>query len=300
MIQDINPQTKINPFRKNIKLNHTNKTNNIIIDGVDTHIPDNLPCYICAEKGQGKTTLIKSIMETCYKNKVFDHVYFIYSSVSIDEELPNYITKISVEESVNFLQKFFEIKSIFNSYGKFFKKAKLNDTINQEQFFKQLDNNIIKYNEGVINQGLDTKVLIDKIIDVGDKIIKTFSKPFKIGSVKIDGLQMNQMDALIIDDIAIMASVLFQNMKNNEIYKYFTLTRHMKLFILLAGQQIDQLPKMLRREIMCYMVSKNTNLELLKGVIPKSVIERIYNKQQDLKKYEFVIYNKEYDTIDII
>lgn len=274
---------------------HKNNINNIVVNKEDTNIPNNLPVAIVGDKGSGKSTLIKSIMKATHDNKTFDHIYFIYSSLSWDEELEPYIIKIDINNCDEFLANLFEIKTIYNSYIKLFEKVNKkqlkdnNNTLNE--FLKECDNNIIKYNQQIINKGLEPHVVIDRIIDTGDKIISKFSHEFYIGNVKIDGLHKDERDAVIIDDIAIAAKILFRQIKDNPLYEYLTLTRHMRLFVCFAGQQIDQIPKAIRREIMCWLISKNTNTELLQGILQKQTIQQINNKQLELQKYEFVLYN---------
>lgn len=277
-----------------------NKTHNIVINGVDTHIPFNLPCAIIGDKGSGKSTLIRSLIELSKEHKIFKHVFFIYSSITWDSDLPPYVIKVDVNDCEQFLSILFETKAIYNSYYKYFnsinfKKLDKMNTENEEtlknEFLKNVDNNIIKYNKSVINSSLLPSVKISRIIDTGEKILKTFSKPFNIGNVVIDRLYPDDLDAIIIDDIAIASKMLFKSMKDNPVYEYFTLTRHMRIFLLLAGQQVDQIPKMIRREIMCWLFSKNTSLELLTGVLTRSVIKKIEIEQQKLNPYEFVVYN---------
>lgn len=302
MINDgLSNKNTMNPLRRVANevadRKHKNNINNIMIDKEDTNIPNNLPVAIIGDKGSGKSTMIKAIMKSTHDNNTFDHIYFIYSSLSWDEELEPYITKIDVNNCDEFLANLFEIKTIFNSYVKFFEKMnkkKYNDNNNKkllDTFLSECDNNIIKYNQNIINKGLEAHVVIDKIIDIGDKIITKFSKDFYIGNVKINGLRKDERDAIIIDDIAIAAKILFRQIKDNPLYEYLTLTRHMRLFILFSGQQVEQIPKALRREIMCWLISKNTNLEMLNGVLQKQTLANIYNKQLQLQKYEFVLYN---------
>jgi len=302
MINDgLNNKNTMNPLRRVANevadRKHKNNINNIMIGKEDTNIPNNLPVAIIGDKGSGKSTMIKAIMKSTHDNNTFDHIYFIYSSLSWDEELEPYITKIDVNNCDEFLANLFEIKTIFNSYVKFFEKMnkkKYNDNNNKkllDTFLSECDNNIIKYNQNIINKGLEAHVVIDKIIDIGDKIITKFSKDFYIGNVKINGLRKDERDAIIIDDIAIAAKILFRQIKDNPLYEYLTLTRHMRLFILFSGQQVEQIPKALRREIMCWLISKNTNLEMLNGVLQKQTLTNIYNKQLQLQKYEFVLYN---------
>lgn len=299
-------EVKENPFRSEANRladkKSSNKTKNIVINGHDTYIPNNVPVALIGDKGSGKTTLIKSLMKLTYENKVFQHIFFIYSSITWDEELPPYVIRVDVNDADEFLGILFETKAIYNSYYKFFKSLDFKKLealadkgdLKEEDFTQYVDNNIIKYNKDIFNSKMDANHKLDKVISVGEKILKTFSKQFRIGNVTIDGLKANDMDAVIIDDIAIAAKILFRQIKDNPIYEYFTLTRHMKLFILLAGQQIEQIPKSLRREMMCWIVSKNTNLELLDGVLSKATRIRIEQEQDRLKQYEFVVFN----TID--
>ena len=116
---DVDNKNRSNPFRS-----HANKiakktsatTVNIEIDGVDTHIPNNLPTAIFGDKGSGKSTLLRSISDLTNK-KVFKHIFFVYSTLSIDEEFPDDVIRIEVSKSMGFLCKLFEIKAIF-VYGK--------------------------------------------------------------------------------------------------------------------------------------------------------------------------------------
>ena len=75
-----------NPIRETAnklgKAKQINNAYNIVINGIDTHIPINLPIAIIGEKGSGKTTLIRSIIETTNK-KIYNNIYFIYSSLHL-------------------------------------------------------------------------------------------------------------------------------------------------------------------------------------------------------------------------
>lgn len=283
-----------NPFRtyanKIADVKSKNKTANIVINGVDTHIPNNVPIAIIGDKGSGKTTLLNSIMELTHKYKVYNHIYFIYTTLSLDQELPKFVTAVNVNEAEEFISNLFEIKSIFNSYYKLFHSMteKQLETLDLEH----IDNNIIKYNSGVINSNMDDKTKVEKIISTGEKILKSFTKRFKLGSVSVNGIHYDDMDLLVIDDMAIAAKIIFKRITDNPLYEYFTLTRHMRMSIIMSGQQIEQLPKMLRRETQCWIVSKNTNLELLKGVLQPQTLKNINQKQQQIaNQYEFVLYN---------
>lgn len=305
----INKTKDKNPIRvyadKLAKKKNKNNVSNITINGFDTNIPVNLPTAIIGEKGSGKTTLIKSIIEMTNK-RVFNNIFFIYSDLS-DQSIDGVI-KIDVKECEEFLNVYFSSKSIYNSYIDFFKSLNFDrlqklynaGKLTEDDILGNVNNNIVKYNKDTFNKIDDPKTKIDNIIEVGEKIINKFSKPFYIGSYRINGFKPDDRDAVIIDDIAIAGKYLFKHIKDNTIYEYLTLTRHMRLFILFAGQQVEQIPKPLRREIMAWILSKNTNLDLLNGVINTDTLKRIYNKQQLIGKFEFVIYNSVDGVIDKI
>lgn len=291
-----------NPIRKIAdsisKGKSINNAHNIVLNGIDTHIPINLPIAIIGEKGSGKTTLIRSIIDATNKT-IYNNIYFIYSSLTSDLVLPTNITKIDVNDCETFLNVLFEAKSIFNSYCKFFKSLDFkklqalydNGKLTDEDILKHIDNNIIKYNKIAINKITDPHIKIDKIIETGEKILKKFGNKFYIDNYEMNGFKYNDRDAIIIDDIAIASKMLFLGIKDNPIYEYLTLTRHMRLMVCFAGQQVEQIPKSIRREIMCWIVSKNTNLELLKGILSKDVIKSIERTQTELDKYEFAVFN---------
>jgi len=291
-----------NPFReyanKIADKKDLNRTSNIVIDKVDTHIPVNLPTAIIGEKGSGKTTLIKAIIELTNK-KVFNNIYLIYSPLTTDQVFPPDIIKIDVNDCAAFLQKLFKIKSIFNSYYKFFtslsfkslEEAYNNGKLTERDILKHVDNNIVKFNKDSLNKITDPTVKLDIILNNGKEILKKFSKTFFIDRYQMNGLKFNDRDAVIIDDIAIASKIMFNSVKEDFFYQYLTLTRHMRLFILFAGQQLEQIPKKYRREIMCWIISKNTNLEMLKDILTREIVNKIHDKQEELKPYEFVLYN---------
>lgn len=298
-----------NPIRKHADKNAqktTATTENIEVDGVDTHIPNNLPTAIFGDKGSGKSTLLRSII-TLTNKKVFKHIFFVYSMLSIDEEFPDDVVRIEVSRSMNFLYHLFEIKAIFNSYMRFFMIVnKQAQKINEDNAFtdfvlNHLDNNINTYCSDVLNSNLNDYVKVDRVIKIGEDIINRYGKTFEIDGIVVDnGFGYKDLDALFIDDIAIASNILFKKIKDNTLYQYFTLTRHMGLAIFMSGQQVDQLPKPLRRETQCYLVSRNTQLELLKGVISQRNLDRIAEMQPNLKPYHFVIYNAVENYVGIV
>ena len=228
--------------------------------------------------------------------------------------MPEFVTRIEISKAESFLQQFFAIKSIYNSYCKFFTKLKSSkilgdksddtvyepDDVRLRKLLDITDNEIIKYNDGIVNSGANIKVIIDKLISTGQKVINKFSKDFFIEDIKVNGLRRQQRDAIVIDDIAIAGNILFKQRKDNNIYEYLTLSRHMRILIIFAGQQIDQLPKMLRREIMCWILARNTSLELLQGIINKNRCAQLLEQQRNLRKYQFVIYNIVNDYVGVL
>lgn len=299
-------KTDINPFRAYANANadtaNKNKTHDIVIGDVDTNIPNNVPTCIIGEKGAGKTTLLKSIIELTHDHGIYNHYYVIYSTVNLDEELPSYCTMIPVAEAEAFISSLFEIKSIFNSYFNLFNHIKEKDLKKNSLDIEKLDNNIKNYNQSVINSDLPVRDKLDQIIKTGEKVLRSFSKKFKLGDISVDPLNPNDLDCLIVDDLAIAAPIIFKDIKNSPLYTYFTLTRHMRLAIFLAGQQIDQLPAALRREIQCWLFSKDTqSFHLLKNIISRDTLKNINAKQAQLSnKYEFVVYNRIDGQISIL
>lgn len=305
-------EKRINPLReeadKTADKKHKNKSANIIINGFDLNIPINLPSAIIGDKGSGKTTLLKSLINLSIKHKIFNKIFFIYSPRTWDEELPPTVIKIDINDALKFLSSYFEIKAIYNSYIKYFKNIDLNKIQNkenagkltEEDFLNLTDNNIIKYNQKALNTLKTPQEKFNAVIYTGEKIIKTFSKPFFIDYIKIDGLKADDRDLLIIDDIAIASKELFTTLKDNDLYEYFTLTRHMRICPILSGQQVDQIPRFLRREIQAWILSRSTNTELLKGIITQNTLKQINNEQAHLKQFEFIVFNQVNQNITIL
>lgn len=285
--------------------NKSNDTDSIKYKGQDLGIPNNVPTAIIGEKGSGKTTLIKSLMSVINEESEFRNIFYLYSSLTLDLELPDYVIRIDIDKAEDFLLQFFEIKSIYNSYVKLFTKLRKMKYFDSEQddlkdFLGLLDNEIVRYNTDVINTGKEAHVIIDKVLDVGKKLIETYSKEFEIDGVKINGFKKTQRDAIFIDDIAVASRILFKDRRSNSLYEYITLSRHMRILIVFAGQQIDQIPKMIRREIMCWLISKSTTLDLLIGIVPRQSLKEIEIKQRQLMAYEFVLYNVVTGKISIL
>lgn len=294
-----------NPFRAHANANadtkNKNKTSDIIINGQNTNIPNNVPVCIIGEKGAGKTTLLKSIIELTHQHNIYTHYFVIYSNVNLDEELPDYCVMIPVDKAEAFLASLFEIKSIYNSYMRLFKSTTKTKLKNLE--LDKLDNNIKKYNAAVFNSDMDEQLKIDKILNVGYNIIRSFSHTFPLGGIMVrDGIHQDDLDAVVIDDLAVATPIIFKDIKNSPLYEYFTLTRHMRLGIYLAGQQIDQLPAALRREIQCWLFSKDTqSMHLLKNILSKETILNVQRKQDSLtNKYEFVVFNRISGVVSIL
>ena len=309
-------QMATNPLRataeKLAETKHKNDTEELTdANGQTTHINNNVPLAIIGDKGSGKTTMIKALIETIHsvKENGFVSIYYIYTTLSLDLELPEYVVCIDINRAESFLTSLFEIKSIYNSYVVFFdklQKSRLLDRIDDEndkklaRVLSLADNEIIRYNQEVVNSGADTAAVVDKIIETGERLVKKFSKPFSLDSVRIPAMRKDQRDCIIIDDVAIAGKLLFKSLKDNDIYEYLTLSRHMRLLVIFAGQQVEQLPKPIRREIMTWMFSRNTSLSLLDGVISLNARKRIEEVQGRLKRYEFVVYNAYDDYVGVV
>lgn len=294
-VQEPTKKTKKNVFRRNIKVkNQNHKQENIVIDGEDTHIPRNMPTALIASKGSGKTTLLRSIIETTYKT-IFKHIYFVFVN-TLDDDMPDFITRIPLNDCEQFLQQLFSTKALFNSYYTFFKKFDVNkvnlNSLSLSSFTSQyFDNNILNDNKDILNSNIQDRDKIGKIIDNGEKFIRDHQQPFTIMDVSMEPLEEDDNDLVIIDDMGVAGPILFKTIQKSIIYPYFTLTRHINTAIILSGQTVFQIPKMIRREIDTWILSKGVSLADLANHISQRKLAEIEKLQTDLQPYEFVCYN---------
>lgn len=273
----------------------------------DLNISRNAPCVIAGKKGSGKTSFINGLIDGCYDNKIFVNVIYIYIN-SIDDNLNENVTRCNVKDAEELLTKFFEIKNRFNSCAKFIKTFNESTLLKREltlhDFFENYIDNTLEEIATELSMTDNKAILLKDLIAYAIEFIKIHVKPFiiAIDSRKFNfrPLDYDTNDLIVIDDIAIAAPILFKSQRTNQIYKYFTLTRHLNVCIMLACQELIQVPKMIRHEIDTWLVSKNTNVDLLEDIISSKNLMLLQNAQTKLKQYEFACLNLTENKIIII
>lgn len=127
--------------------------------------------------------------------------------------------------------------------------------------------------------------------------IEKYRKRFEIiidhTTFYIDGLEFNQYDQLIIDDVGVAAPYLFPSTQaKSPLYKFLTISRHILLGTIIAGQDILQLPKYARKEINTFMLGVGLDISTIETTnIPKNKQREISADYPSVKQYDFLLYN---------
>lgn len=127
--------------------------------------------------------------------------------------------------------------------------------------------------------------------------IEKYRKRFEIiidhTTFYIDGLEFNQYDQLIIDDVGVAAPYLFPSTQaKSPLYKFLTISRHILLGTIIAGQDILQLPKYARKEINTFMLGVGLDISTIETTnIPKNKQREIFADYPSVKQYDFLLYN---------
>lgn len=147
-------------------------------------------------------------------------------------------------------------------------------------------------------QSPDIKIrAINKLLNHAVEYIAKYSKRFDFTidgtTYYIDGLAYNQYDQLIIDDVGVAAPYLFPTRAcRSVLYRYLTASRHILLGTIIAGQDLLQLPKYVRKEINTFLFGVGIDIETVKTTqIPSNIQHEIINEYPGLKQYDFLLYN---------
>lgn len=273
----------------------------------NTLYPINGVCYFVGQKGSSKTYTLSAIIQYAFKMNEIARLIYIYADnvdTTIIRALPrSKILSIPKQIAADFLCKFLNKKTKFTScYNFLYSANKLQ--YNGKSSIKDCD----LYIDNLLEQLCSRKkiVNVNGLITYANKIVNkykrgtilTFNEHF---SYDIGNFDINQYDMICIDDIGQFLDLFGTTRKNSEIYRYFTITRQNKTAIYLTGQEIKQLPKMLREMLGAVVMLNGTNInEMDELKIPyefQTEFRKIWSK---IKKYEGILYNfndKEYEWI---
>lgn len=252
---------------------------NIIIDGIDTLIPKNLPTFIIGSKNSGKSTFISTLINACACNEVYARVFYV-SGDHVDSTMAASckvnIIRVPLQQSIELLTQFFKIKTEYMSWVNYL--------------------TIESYTDNVIDTFCRNHKQ-DNPKQHAEKFLLRYSQPFTIKvdttEYQISGLRYNQYDQLIIDDVGTAKAYLFPSSVNKSpIYRFLTISRHLLLGTIIAGQDIKQLELYARKEMNTWMFGIGISItEIANTQIPKNKQNEIIEKYPDLEKYHFILYN---------
>lgn len=305
--------TKTSAIAKALKLNNLGldddyfkqfQTHNI--NG--TLYPINGVCYFCGQKGSGKTYLLSAVIQYAFKLDEIKRLIYIYADnvdTTIIRALPR--SKIlSVPKLIagDFLSKFLNKKTKFTSCSNFIHSAdKLG--YNELQPIKDCDLYVDNLLEALASKKKLTNVKM--LLDYCKKTIRKYSQGTILSFCEdayvydIGNFDLNQYDMICIDDIGQFLDIFGSTRKNSDLYKYFTITRQNKTAIYLTGQEIKQLPKMMREMLGAVVMLNGTNMSEMSDVkIPIEFQREFHRIWPKLRQYEGVVYNfndKEFEVI---
>lgn len=136
-----------------------------------------------------------------------------------------------------------------------------------------------------------------KILSHAQSFISKYSESFEVvvdgTTYYMNGLKFDQYDQLIIDDVGVAAPYLFPtSMNKSPLYKFLTISRHILLGTIIAGQDLQQLPKYARKEVNTFLFGVGLDITGIEYTnIPKNKQRDIMNVYPTVQQYNFLIYN---------
>lgn len=136
-----------------------------------------------------------------------------------------------------------------------------------------------------------------KILSHAQSFISKYSESFEVvvdgTTYYMNGLKFDQYDQLIIDDVGVAAPYLFPtSMNKSPLYKFLTISRHILLGTIIAGQDLQQLPKYARKEVNTFLFGVGLDITGIEYTnIPKNKQRDISNVYPTVQQYNFLIYN---------
>lgn len=136
-----------------------------------------------------------------------------------------------------------------------------------------------------------------KILSYAQSFISKYSESFEVvvdgTTYYMNGLKFDQYDQLIIDDVGVAAPYLFPtSMNKSPLYKFLTISRHILLGTIIAGQDLQQLPKYARKEVNTFLFGVGLDITGIEYTnIPKNKQRDIMHVYPTVQQYNFLIYN---------
>lgn len=307
--------------------NALNAAQNIYIKNRETNemedilIPLNLPTFIVGSKNAGKSTVISALIAAEKMSDIYERIFYVYTDhvdSTLAETCHETLIRIPLEQSITFITEYFKIKSEYMSWVKFldhlYLHKMLNDNLEMTTDYKIADMTSV-YTDNIIDAYIrvnininhnDKKQKTDKKDDVSPELkilsharayISRYSKEFEIvidgTTYYINGLHYDQYDQLIIDDVGVAAPYLFPStMNKSPLYKFLTISRHILLGTIIAGQDLQQLPKYARKEINTFLFGVGLDISGIEYTnIPKNRQKEIQTLYPAIQQYNFLIYN---------
>ena len=281
---------------------------------INTNFPRNTPLFVVGTKGSGKTYLLASLGQYAYKTKQFKRIFYIYAE-NVDSTINRAIPRANLYQipqavATMFIIKYLNKKTKFCSCARFINS--INETKNElPESIEQLSTLPIYWdnylNDLVKRKHLETS---DNLITYANRVIAKYSDKETV--LTVEGMSYNigvfdkkaddDFDCFIIDDIAQFSELFGTTRKNAILYKYFTITRQNMTTFYLAGQELQQLPKMYRSQLGAIVVLKGVDVidSLRESKLPKLNIVELYKKFITLKPHEGVLINYNSGEIEFI
>lgn len=283
-----------------------------------SNFPRNTPCFIVGTKGSGKTYLLASIAQYAYKTKQFKRIFYIYAE-NVDSTINRAIPREHLFQIPHDVATIFIIKYL-SKKTKFCSCKRLIDSI---QGYKSIPRcsasplpaevNILStlpiYWDNYLNDLIKRKHIetTQALIQYANKTISKYSDKETVLTVEglefnVGRMTLNDFDMFIIDDIAQFADLFGTNRRNAQLYKYFTITRQNMTTFYLAGQELQQLPKMYRSQLGALVVLKGVDVidSLRESKLPKLNVLEVYKRFNTLKPHEGVLVNYNTGNIEFI
>lgn len=217
--------------------------------------------------------------------KFLDH---LYAAKMLDDNLTLTSPDIKLEDMVSVYTDNI-IDAYIRSSININKKKRLQDPLT-DKVIPSLSNNPMVNRDSVLSPEF-------KILSHAQSFISKYSEGFEIvidgTTYYITGLRYDQYDQLIIDDVGVAAPYLFPpTMHKSPLYRFLTISRHILLGTIIAGQDLQQLPKYARKEINTFLFGVGLDITGIEFTnIPKNRQKEIMNIYPNVQQYDFLIYN---------